>query len=584
MHLSKKSKLILAWAAPSVALIVAAEIAIPIVVVSKQNESKTLNNSKNIKPQSFASFDENKLSQLPFNPKDYDFDFFYWNIVQSPDLVNTVFNFEGTTYDSITRTWVNANNVRYSIIDVTDITSSDSENYVLNLTISKKNGNLEIKYPTVIEISSLSFVDSNTSINNFVSRSAEEINSSFLNGDMKIISNKPEASSINDFNSSSDVDVVTNLGSSTFIKDINNSKYITNDSKFQYSANTNSFVEFSIPVSQNIFSASDYILEANGEISESSNIYSKLKSEYDSNNLLYLPELDAKELNDIKSSKVSKAEIDEATLKKRIQKLIFDPSKSPYNFDSNGNKVPLSTSQALLVKIELGSSYTWIVVWTDLLTISSSLIDNAPELEMKAVMKDNKELKWSDLVEKKNYRYFETIQRPSNNLIYTVIDVKFDDQDASKTAATVSVRISHKDLDTTKEYTTIVTKGFESKAYGDLADKVKELTSDYTDMSKVAPTITKKDNVENSQIINNLSNNNWLMNNLNFDKPNNMIVDVVYTIQWAFVDGNTVHFSFLLSPIADPTNYIKYNFVEQSVFATLELNDNTTNKLVFLNS
>lgn len=581
MPLSKKNKLILSWTIPPVAIIASGGV-IGTIFISNEIKSKSVINShENIIPKSFSSLTDEQLNNLDLNPKHYDVNFFLWHIARNQKRVNSVFIFDGATLNEDKSAW-QKDGVTYSI-DASSIQleQSSSSSHTFKYNVLKEVGSIKTIYEARTDISASSFSNSEESINNFLNKSTKIISQLFGDGMIQVISNLPFAISSDQFQKESDVLINTNPQSklaSSFTKPSNGSKYVSENEEFLYGVNElnqNSYVSFSIPVKGKIFDSTDFSLDDKGLISDKSKIYTALKSELDSGNLTYLPELTNEE-----SSGLSEADIQ----KRKIQKLIFDPSKNPFNI-VNDQKVPLSSLQAVLVSVELGNKKTWIVTWTNLLSISEELIKKAPELDIVVYKKgdaNSTPLLWSELLEEKNYKYFQTSSPVENNLRYEVTKVEFAADDLAKRNANVTIKISHPDLDQIKTYKKVVTKGFWSKAYSELHALVKALTTDFSDLSQVSPTVTLKQGVSNKDVINNINDINWLKENVVITKPAKITVDVTFTISRVSDLGTAgIEFRLLMSPPTDSKSYITLNDVPQEFIATLS---SKKNNQVFLDS
>ncbi len=610
--MTKKSKLILGWSIPSALVVVAAGAILPTVIVLDSSKREVLNNSKNIYPTPFSSMSSSDLSNLEFNPRNYDFDFFWWNICSTP-LVNSVFSFSGLTFDKEDNVWKSKEGVAYSI-DKIELISSTTTNYVFTVSVKKTYNGIDIVYRAQsVTIPKSSFASSTQSKQNFVTYSAKLIHDLFLNNNLQVISNKETASNVSDFNSPTDINIKSgttistsaesikrNQLASSFYRNESSNLYVTNNDTFKYDFNRNIYTNFAIPVSGKIWSSSEYKIGSNGELdsNDPGQIYNFLESEYRSGHLTYLPELTAKEkmeVQQLNSKATSDGDISAET-KKRIQKLIFDPTYIPYSYNDNNVKIPLNTMQAIAVKVQLDdNAYTWLITWSNLLSISPNLVNNAAELDMIPTLKNNQELTYQEIQESKNYIYFEPTSTPINGLVYEVINVTFDNEDINKLNANVTVRVSHPEIETTKEYTIIVSRGFQSKIYVDLYNQVKSVTSNFTNMDSLKPTITIKENVTKEDIIKNYTNLNWLKNNLNFASASGITVQAVYTINWATLSNDSAKLlmSLYIAPQTDESSIIKYNLVEQEILVEFTLPQTTTtkqskslynNKLVFLDS
>lgn len=581
MPLSKKNKLILSWTLPPASVIVLGGVIASVFINNEIKNKSVINSHENIIPKSFSSLSNEQLNNLEYNPKNYDFNFFLWHIARNQKRVNSVFVFDGATLNADKSAW-KKDGVSYSIdANTIQLEQSTGTSHTLKYNVLKEVGNIKTIYEARTNIGADLFSDSETSKTNFLNKSTKTINQLFSDGMIQINSNLPLAISTDEFQDESDVLINTNSESklaSSFFKPSNENKYITKNEEFLYGVNTwnqNSYINFSIPVRGKIFDSSDFILDDKGLIVNDSKIYKALKSELDSGNLTYLPELTTEESFGLAEPDIQK---------RKIQKLIFDPLKTPYNIVNN-HKIPLSSLQAVLVSVELNNKKTWIVAWTNLLSISEELIKRAPELDIVVHRKgdvNSTYLLWNELLDKNNYKYFETSSPTTNNLKYEVTNVEFGEDDVAKKDAHVTVKISHPDLDQIKMYQRVVTKGFWSKAYNELQSEVKTLTNNFIDLTQVAPTITLKKGVTNKDIIDNINNISWLKQNVEISKPSKLTNDVTFTISRVLDLGTSgIEFRLLMSPSIDPNAYITLNDISQEFIAILSSNKNNQ---VFLDS
>ncbi len=261
--MTKKGKLILGWSIPTLTVAVASSVALTTIILLDSKKREILNSSKNYPLIPFNQMSQEAQKNLIFNPKDYDFDFFWQNICQT-SLVNSVFEFkdQGFKYDKTENVWKSPQGVTYSIDSIEldkNSNSTDSSNYNFKVKVKKTyNGVSSIPYTQTITIPKASFATPENSKQNFASHSAKIINNLFLNNNLQVISTKEVAASISDFNSPSDVNIKTNnfvnnsqINSqlaASFFKDDNN-LYITNNEAFKYNLDVHS--SFSIPLIKN---------------------------------------------------------------------------------------------------------------------------------------------------------------------------------------------------------------------------------------------------------------------------------------------------------------------------------------------
>lgn len=582
MALSKKNKLILSWTLPPLFVIMSGGIAASVIITSEVIATRDINKFPNIKPESFSSIEDSVLNKLEYNPKKFDFDFFFWNVART-SRVNSVFKFQGATFNEKQNVW-SKDGATYSIIHETVEYTKEGGSYLFNFEILKTANNFSIKYKSSTTISESLFQTKAVSQTNFLNQSADIISNLFNEGKMQVVSNLLSASSITDFKSPSDLTINANSTSvlaSSFAKNETTNKYLSKNKSFLYGTNefeSSSFVNFQIPVVGKIFSAEDYKVDNKGLITNDSKIYKDLEAQMQNGSLTYLPELTAEESAGLQSNEITK---------RRIQKLIFDPSKLPFNVVNN-QKLPLNNMQAILIKIELGNKSTWIVTWTNLLTFSAEVIKKAPELDLVVKRKGDVNatyLVWNELEKPENYKYFKTVSTPTNNLRYEVTNVSFSSDDVNKKNANVTVKISHPDLEEFKTYKKVVSKGFWSKTYKELHDQVSTLTSSFTDLSKASPTVSLKKDVTYVAVINNLNNLDWLEKNLTFTKPTGFTQNVQYKVVAAADLGGDkgIQFRLLLSSVSDPNNYLTYNGINLEIIGTLK-KTTKQNNLVFLDS
>lgn len=615
--MTKKSKLILGWSIPTITLVVAAGATLPTIIFLDSEKREILNSSTNTQPSSFIAFTEAEQKELVFNPKDYDLNFFLNNICSTP-LVNSVFKFPaGFTFDKQENVWKNHQRVSYRISNVELLGYDSNSNYVFKISIEKSYNDVKSpEYKPYITIPQSSFATAEKSKQNFASYSAKIIHNLFLKNYLQVISTKEVATSVGDFNSQSDVNIqsnniistdsandssLNNEMASSFYKNETTNFYGTNNSAFQYNLNLGISSGFTIPVTGNIWSSSDYQISKNGDISDTSPIYTFLTSQYAEGHLTYLPELTAKEKLEVQSLEKEVKQPGDPdippTVKKQIQKLIFDPSFIPFTYDQNNQKIPLNNLQAVAVKVQLDSnSYTWLITWTNLLSISPNLVTNADELQMIPTLKNNQELTYEEIQQPANYIYFEPVSKPANNLVYKVTSVSFANEDVNKLTANVTVQVSHPDIETTKEYTITVTSGFQSKPYVDLYNQVKNATTNFTNMDGVKPTIAAKANITKNDFLKNFNNLNWLKDNLTITAPTTL-TSAEYTINWSTLsnDSTKILLSFSISSVNDPNNFIRHNLVIQEILAEFTIPttirtgellapSSKNNKVVFLDS
>lgn len=579
--MTKKKKLILAWAILGAAIIAAAAIVSPIIISKENQKFKIINGAPNINPKPFYQFTPEYAGNITFNPSNYDVRFFVYNIGQS-DYLNEVFEFEGLIAvkndQDITIEWKDKDNVVYKInkIECTNIDADNPTNYNFILFISKTYNDKTINYEKNISISSDKFASTENSKANFVTSSSKELFEIFSSQYLSFVLNPDYASnitSVSQIDSPDKINLVSSNSSNiSFVKSGNN--YILKSSAFTY---LDDQIVISNPISSGsgVWEVNDIFDTSTGLMKDDDNpLYSFLNEQYNNGHLTFLPELTDEEIN---------GKNDEEQLKLKIQKLIYDSSNSdiPYSF-VNGNKIPLATYQAVLVKVELQNnpdSYTYLISWSKLFVTSASLVLGAPEIKMQVVYNTNNEmLTWNQLQNQQNWKFIVPVEQPQNNLVYTIKSVQITGD--SKNEAIVTVEISHPDVTTRKTYTTTITSGFKSQAYEEMESQINNLignngTSTSFNLNAIAPeSITIKSNNNVNQVINNINNFNSLMDYLDVSSPTGL-TNVKYTIVDARLnntDGtNQFTFTFKISPESDPENYWKLGNVVQTVSKTVTL-------------
>ncbi|MBR2055497.1 MAG: hypothetical protein IJ970_00380, partial [Mycoplasmataceae bacterium] len=260
-----------------------------------------------------------------------------------------------------------------------------------------------------------------------------------------------------------------------------------------------------------------------------------------------------------------------------IKNLIFNPDIYSYHLDTWGNKVPNHNFQSIVLKLELNNEYVYLVVWSNLLRITSSLIESAPEIEPK-LLKDSKgnTLLYSDLINEKSYIFNNGIKSninfkidldQNNVLQYDVINVEFANEDIWKKNAIVTIQISHPSISTKKQYQLVLNSGFKSLAYFQLENQIKQLTN-LNDLSKIDLIIEKKEQ-SNQVIKDNISELDVLETLLNIKSK---LTNAKYKIDWAQINnGNVLNLGIKISSINDLENYWTYNGVVQIFEASLKL-------------
>ncbi len=562
MHLSKKSKLILAWSVPTAIAVVTLAIATPIIVVDQNNKNKVFNNSKNFIPIPFNEFLSDSEIEPSFNPSNYSVNYFLYGIASNEEHVQKVFSFEKDGLFFENGFWKSSDNVVYTIRKVTSNLVEVNGQYNFNVYILKSFEGATKEYISNISIPSNAFATDEQSMQNFITNNAEEINNLFLTQINRFISNKK---TIDEIKSSQDLDIQSSDSNSIFVKDSKTNNFKANVNEFKYSLG-NKPILLSVPIEQDgtklILDAEEaYKINSDGTFDTSSSLYTFLKNQHDQGHLTYLPSL---------SDEESKGLSDDQKIQKQIEKLIFDPSIAQFYVEqSYGNKivrVPNSNYQAIVTKIELGSSYTYIVTWSNLFAVTSSIIDSAPELMMKVLQKDNELLTWNQLEQKSNFKYIQPKENPQNGLIYNVTNVSFKDE--YKTIADVTVEVTHSDLPAIKQYSTTISSGFKSKAYADLEVQINNLLGQNNDITAIKPFVSISSNSSANDVYNSIYNYSELKSKLLITPPLG-ISNIEYTIVSTYLENSTLYIRMYLSSVNDVSNYWTKNGSIQYVEVSL---------------
>ena len=597
MSLTKKEKFLLKWLTPASFLVLGVSIAAPIVVVSQQNNEKLVRNSENIIPDSFVTLSDTYLSSLKYNPKNYDIRFFSQQIISSY-LRNEVFAFEGsskieTDLKDGTKNvyWKDSNGVCY-YIDKAEVVLDQGTNsylqkpnsqgqqcYVFKLDIYKyKLRATQIKYQEEVLIPTSDFVNEKQSRNNFLALSAKKLNEIFINKE-EILTFKTDDTftNIEELNDTNDIKLVERNDVDNYIK-----QYEKPNKDAYYSLEWNDFiyisdfVTFFVPFTDGsqklVWNSTDaYSFDLDGNFNINSPLFQFLLKHQKEGNLPYLPELSAEEKVGLNT--------EEQIVNRQIQKLIFNPEIQPFTFDSRGNKIPI-LNQAVLVEMDLGNqATTYIVVWTDLFSVSDFIVTSALELKFKANMKNGKLLTWEEITQPANLGFLTPIQEPINGLVYEITSISFASSDTYKTSPIIEVKISHPKLKITKQYQTTIVSGFQSKAYQELDNQISTILNNGTSGSTTSgqalkklidkTTISFNSNVTAEQVKQNITNYETLATLLSITIES--LTNAKYTIDQAIINGTQIFISFKISSINDPTNFWKYNNVVQSISKTINL-------------
>ena len=576
MHLSKKTKTILAWTIPSAVLIAGATISVPFVVINENNKYDTLNKAQDFTPLSFNQISSDENLNNSVNPSNYDIKYFVYKICLSNELINNVFSFAKEGLVNIGNGWKDtSNDVVYRIVNVNILENEEGfvvqdNNYVFTLEIKKEYKNSSRTYTKEITIPTSSFASVENSKKNFVTNASKSLNSLLMSQDIKFFVEDAEIQSIDRIDNSNDLNIKTSGSLATSFRKIdanNQVKYLSNNSEFEYLLGDK--VSFSTPINENgtklvINSEDAYKFNSNGEFDTTTQLFTFLKSQQAAGHLTYLPELSKEETRTL-----SKAD----QIDKQIQKLIFDPENTTYVV-KDGKKIPPANYQAVVTKVELGEdAYTYLVAWSNIFTVSGSIVDNASELELKVnPHPDGTQLTWEELQQPANFSYISTIQKPQNNLIYKIKEVSFND--TYKTNAIVKVEISSEALgpQITKTYETQISTGFKSEAYVSLEKQINQKLSSASDLSPLKPTVTKKDGVTDQDLYNNVYNLKALSENLNIEPPQGLD-QALYTItNTRLNDNNQITIWFKISSVNDPERYWTYNSsVAQEIIVVIDL-------------
>lgn len=595
MHLTKRKKVILAWMIPASALVVAGVITVPIIMKLDNDKNQIMNSAQDldisnywIDYELYSDFDELKVAVKDLNPSNYSVDFFFKNCKKDSEFLNTYFSFENYGLEKVEGQpyWKNPDGVIYQILDISSsLKPNESDEYVFSLTIEKSYGSFSKKYITEVNIPSSDFSSKEDSVKNFVARAAKNLNSIYNSWGMRFIVNPDKGiGEISQIKNPTDLQLQKNSSEINLSQNNENGSYKITSDDYKYLDSSediynNQSISFIPPIndqgSKLILSVDEaFKFTAKNVFDTSTPLFTFLKSQYESGHLLYLPELTPTEASGLEEGS-------EDYINRQIQKLIFDANSDiPSSRDEFSNDIPSSTLTATIVKVYLSPKssessedvYTYIVTWTNIMSASTSLIESAPELGMKVLYKDGQELVWNEL--EANKELITTIKEPSNNLIYEVESVSFDEDDTYKTKAKVTVKISHPELTQSRTYETTITTGFKSKAYAELDDQIKQLvgSGDSINVRNIAPTITTSSSRKDIlNVVNDRSGNYSKLVALLTITPPSGLSNVKYTIDSTQVDGSKVQLMLKISSENDSSRYWTIGDVEQLIPVTFDL-------------
>lgn len=577
MHLSKKNKVVLAWTLPTAAIVVSSAIVTPIIVFNEQKGWNNINQAPNVTPD-FSFLSSNKVSNnlsiideikknpdvLRNNPKNFSAEYFEYVTFGPNSKVKSIrnlyfnFNAKGNNGFQLRKEsngyfWYK-NNIKYDVVDVKQ-NGVNPDYYIFDVTISKSNEGKSKTYVTTLKPSKNSFASSEKSIQNFISIKAEEINRLFKDKLRLVADNN--LSSIDQVTKSSDLDIKKSEGDEEiFARQLGNN----NDDVYyeaiidEYKYSSSPIVAYT-PIQEGydklIFDRENaYKFTTLNSFDTSSTLFTFLKNNRD--HLTYLPALTDEEMKGLSSDQ----QID-----RQIQKLIFDPNTAPsYSYDEFGNKVPLNSQQAVVLKIGLKrddakSLYTYIVVWSNIFNPTASIIDESPELAFKIKTKPNGEsYKYTELNDKNKWPYmFEPETKPKNGLEYKVINVS----KISGTEATLSIEVSHPDFIQTKKYDYVLKSGFLSQKYLELDGQIKKVIGDnptFESLNKLTLNINIKSGSSSDKVWENQFNYEELLKQLDITMSpsvSNIGFKIVSTTQ----NGTTLIIGVKIFPQSEVDNF-----------------------------
>ena len=551
--MTKKKKIILYWLLPISALTISIVSTTSFILVKNNLNNKILKTSLNIKPKINNDLEN---SNLRFNPTKFDVNFFVNKISLSNDF-SKIFSFNQTTWDEKQLGWKNKEGIIYKVKKINSY-KEDIENnsFIFDVLIEKQYKNNYLEYNEKILISKTLFANSSDSQKEFLSIVSKKINQLFANEDLQ-------------FKLKSNENIETNKDLELSIKESKNNDYYfethhlsENEIKYVFKNDDFNYLGLDyvsiLPVvkwneKKLILNSNEAFFYENNVFNTNNDLYSFLNS-----NSEKLPTWIQQDNNSIKN-------------------LIFNPDIYSYHLDTWGNKVPNHNFQSIVLKLELNNEYVYLVVWSNLLRITSSLIESAPEIEPK-LLKDSKgnTLLYSDLINEKSYIFNNGIKSninfkidldQNNVLQYDVINVEFANEDIWKKNAIVTIQISHPSISTKKQYQLVLNSGFKSLAYFQLENQIKQLTN-LNDLSKIDLIIEKKEQ-SNQVIKDNISELDVLETLLNIKSK---LTNAKYKIDWAQINnGNVLNLGIKISSINDLENYWTYNGVVQIFEVSLKL-------------
>ncbi|MBR3259594.1 MAG: hypothetical protein IKG09_02440 [Mycoplasmataceae bacterium] len=551
--MTKKKKIILYWLLPISALTISIVSTTSFILVKNNLNNKILKTSLNIKPKINNDLEN---SNLRFNPTKFDVNFFVNKISLSNDF-SKIFIFNQTTWDEKQLGWKNKEGIIYKVKKINSY-KEDIENnsFIFDVLIEKQYKNNYLEYNEKILISKTLFANSSDSQKEFLSIVSKKINQLFANEDLQ-------------FKLKSNENIETNKDLELSIKESKNNDYYfethhlsENEIKYVFKNDDFNYLGLDyvsiLPVvkwneKKLILNSNEAFFYENNVFNTNNDLYSFLNS-----NSEKLPTWIQQDNNSIKN-------------------LIFNPDIYSYHLDTWGNKVPNHNFQSIVLKLELNNEYVYLVVWSNLLRITSSLIESAPEIEPK-LLKDSKgnTLLYSDLINEKSYIFNNGIKSninfkidldQNNVLQYDVINVEFANEDIWKKNAIVTIQISHPSISTKKQYQLVLNSGFKSLAYFQLENQIKQLTN-LNDLSKIDLIIEKKEQ-SNQVIKDNISELDVLETLLNIKSK---LTNAKYKIDWAQINnGNVLNLGIKISSINDLENYWTYNGVVQIFEVSLKL-------------
>ncbi|MBR2022429.1 MAG: hypothetical protein IJ997_01925 [Mycoplasmataceae bacterium] len=551
--MTKKKKIILYWLLPISALTISIVSTTSFILVKNNLNNEILKTSLNIKPKINNDLEN---SNLRFNPTKFDVNFFVNKISLSNDF-SKIFSFNQTTWDEKQMGWKNKEGIIYKVKKINSY-KEDIENnsFIFDVLIEKQYKNNYLEYNEKILISKTLFANSSDSQKEFLSIVSKKINQLFANEDLQ-------------FKLKSNENIETNKDLELSIKESKNNDYYfethhlsENEIKYVFKNDDFNYLGLDyvsiLPVvkwneKKLILNSNEAFFYENNVFNTNNDLYSFLNS-----NSEKLPTWIQQDNNSIKN-------------------LIFNPDIYSYHLDTWGNKVPNHNFQSIVLKLELNNEYVYLVVWSNLLRITSSLIESAPEIEPK-LLKDSKgnTLLYSDLINEKSYIFNNGIKSninfkidldQNNVLQYDVINVEFANEDIWKKNAIVTIQISHPSISTKKQYQLVLNSGFKSLAYFQLENQIKQLTN-LNDLSKIDLIIEKKEQ-SNQVIKDNISELDVLETLLNIKSK---LTNAKYKIDWAQINnGNVLNLGIKISSINDLENYWTYNGVVQIFEVSLKL-------------